>query len=272
MLSKCPRLTCAACAEANSTHVSHSHASNYSTTKPRQTTRPGQLVYSDVAGPFVDSAVGGYKWALVLIDDYSRYKWVYMMRKKSDAPAYMRTFVASFNGLLSRRYGADGNYKVEAVHTDNAGEFLSKEFNELRDSELISLTTCPPHVHALNGVAERAIRSIFSLVRSNMAASGAKPGMWPHLVNHSIDILNRTTGPSVGEGEHFATSFELLTGEKPRVMGIMPFGCRAYAVKPRVEQYSKRTLDARAWVGYHLRRSVRSPGAYDIYIPLSHVW
>lgn len=178
ILNHCPRLSCAACTEANASHVSHSHASNYSATKPSKSTRPGQLVYADVAGPFVDSAVGGYKWALILVDDHSRYKWAYMMRKKSDAPGYMRTFVASFNGLLARRYGADGNFKVESLHTDNAGEFLSKEFGELRDKELISLTTCPPHAHALNGVAERAIRTIFSQVRANMAASGAKPGQW----------------------------------------------------------------------------------------------
>ena len=40
----------------------------------------------------------------------------------------------------------------------DAGEFLSGEFNEFLDSELITRTTCPPHVHQLNGVAERAIR------------------------------------------------------------------------------------------------------------------
>ena len=49
---------------------------------------------------------------------------------------------------------------VGQLHMDNAGEFLSGEFNEFLDSELITRTTCPPHVHQLNGVAERAIRSV----------------------------------------------------------------------------------------------------------------
>eukprot|EP00965_Chrysotila_dentata_P005756 189933-Pleurochrysis_carterae.AAC.1 len=49
-------------------------------------------------------------------------------------------------------------------------------------------------------------------------------------------------------------------------MSILPFGCRAYAVKPRIA-YSKTTMDARAWVGINLGRSVRSPGAYNIWVP-----
>ena len=58
----------------------------------------------------------------------------------------------------------------------------------------------------------------------------------------------------------------MLTGSKPRIMNIMPFGCRAFAVKPR-EQYSKTDMDPRAWVGVNLGRSLSTPGAYRIYIP-----
>ena len=32
---------------------------------------PGQLVYADIAGPFTRSAVGGYQYALVFIDDHT---------------------------------------------------------------------------------------------------------------------------------------------------------------------------------------------------------
>eukprot|EP00965_Chrysotila_dentata_P094929 3139557-Pleurochrysis_carterae.AAC.1 len=61
----------------------------------------------------------------------------------------------------------------------------------------------------------------------------------------------------------------MLTGEKPRIMSILPFGCRAFAVKPR-SAYSKTRMDSRAWLGINLGRSVRSPGAYNIWVPTSH--
>eukprot|EP00965_Chrysotila_dentata_P131055 4332371-Pleurochrysis_carterae.AAC.1 len=49
-------------------------------------------------------------------------------------------------------------------------------------------------------------------------------------------------------------------------MGITPFGCRAYAVKPRVT-VSKSRMDSRAWVGINLGQSSLSPGAFNILVP-----
>eukprot|EP00965_Chrysotila_dentata_P170422 5625033-Pleurochrysis_carterae.AAC.1 len=49
-------------------------------------------------------------------------------------------------------------------------------------------------------------------------------------------------------------------------MPILPFGCRAFAVKPR-ESYSKARIEPRAWVGVNLGRSLTLPGAYNIYVP-----
>ena len=126
-------------------------------------------------------------------------------------------------------------------------------------------TTCPPHVHALNGVAERAISSVLALTRSYLTAGNVATTHWTHAVEMAVDVLNRTSGPAA-DGKDGPSSYELLTGEKPRVLGIMPFGCRAFAVKPR-EQYSKTTIDPRAWVGINLGRSARSPGAYKIFVP-----
>ena len=70
------------------------------------------------------------------------------------------------------------------LHVDNAGEFISQEFKEMLDEELVSQTRCPAHVHQLNGVAERSIRSVLENVRSNMAASGGNVSFWPQMVEH----------------------------------------------------------------------------------------
>ena len=104
---------------------------DHSQTKSSRSARPGQLLYADLAGPFVASAHGGYHYALVLVDDFTRYKWVYFLRNKSEAPQYINNFIGSFNALLSKRFGADGAepFTVAAIHTDNAGEFLSREFD-----------------------------------------------------------------------------------------------------------------------------------------------
>ena len=124
---------------------------------------------------------------------------------------------------------------------------------------MIDRTRCPAHVHQLNGVAERAIRSIMENVRANISASKCPIGYWPYLVDHAVDCLNRTTGPP----ESSISSYEVLTGVKPKLLPILPFGCRAYAVKPRPE-VSKTNIDQRAWLGINLGRVAHTPGAYNI--------
>eukprot|EP00965_Chrysotila_dentata_P113352 3746095-Pleurochrysis_carterae.AAC.4 len=101
------------------------------------------------------------------------------------------------------------------------------------------------------------------LTRSSLTSSGTPIAFWDYYaVTHAVDILSRTCGPPNTN----ASSYELLTGVKPRIMSILPFGCRAFAVKP-CTAYSKTTLDARAWLGINLGRSVRSPGAYNVWVP-----
>ena len=253
-VSKGEAHSCEHCVEANATRVPHkghgytpSHA--------------GRLIHADIAGPFKYSKHGHYRYFLVLVDDHTRFKQVYFLKRKSDALARVRTFVAKFNAYAS--LGKPEPVRVVgALHTDNAGEFLSREFEEFLDEELIDQSLCPPHVHQLNGVAERAIRTIMENVRANITMANAPISFWPYLVEHAVDCLNRVTGPP-GRSE---SSFELLTGQQPKVLPILPFGCRAYPVKPR-PAYSKTDIDTRAWAGINLGRAAHTPGAYEIWLP-----
>ena len=45
---------------------------------------PLQLVHSDVCGPLNVQARGGYEYFISFIDDYSRYGYIYLMRRKSE--------------------------------------------------------------------------------------------------------------------------------------------------------------------------------------------
>eukprot|EP00965_Chrysotila_dentata_P240963 6204013-Pleurochrysis_carterae.AAC.3 len=54
------------------------------------------------------------------------------------------------------------------------------------------------------------------LTRAVMAASAAPHTFWDYAIMHAVDILNRTTGPPNSS----QSSYELLTGDKPRIMSI----------------------------------------------------
>ena len=106
---------------------------------------------------------------------------------------------------------------------------------------------------------------MFSHVRADLEASGAPKTFWPQAAAHAADILNRTTCPPHDR----CTCYEALTGDKPRVMSIWPFGCRAYAVKPKPKR-SKTSLDSTAIEAINLGRSAAQPGAYLLWNASEH--
>ncbi len=46
------------------------------------TKRPGQLLYMDTVGPSRVRSIGGKWYVFIIIDDYSRYFWVFFLERK----------------------------------------------------------------------------------------------------------------------------------------------------------------------------------------------
>ena len=244
---------CPDCVTANAAHTSHS-SSRY------VESAPGRLVHADIAGPFVNSVRGHYNYLLVIVDDHTRFKFAFPLVDRANAPSKIRAFIASFNKMANNSGGTIS--PIGSLHTDGAGELTSGKFRGVLGDLGVDKTESPPEIHALNGVAERAIRSIFAHVRSDLEASGAPKSFWPHAVSHAVDILNRTSCPPHGR----CTSYEALTGNKPRVMSIWPFGCLAFSVVPKAFR-KKKSLDNTAVRGMHIGKSTSQPGAFDVWVP-----
>lgn len=48
-----------------------------------RTTRPYELIHSDLCGPITPTSISGAKYFILYIDDYSRLPWVYLLRTKT---------------------------------------------------------------------------------------------------------------------------------------------------------------------------------------------
>ena len=117
----------------------------------------------------------------MLVDDHSREKFTFFLRQKSEALSKVRRLVAELKHTIGMGSHLPPRV-VGSLRMDNAGEFLSQEFRDFLDEEGIHQITCPPHVHSLNGVAERAIRSIVENARAHMmVASNCPIGFWPQV-------------------------------------------------------------------------------------------
>ena len=115
-------------------------------------TRKLQCVHSNICGPMPTESLGGKKYFVSFIDDYSRCCRVYLMRQKSEVFSKFKEFEA----LVTN----DTGLTIGTLHTDNGGEYVSKEFEDYLRSNGISQDFTVPYSPTQNGVAERMNRSL----------------------------------------------------------------------------------------------------------------
>jgi transposase InsO family protein len=81
-----------------------------------------ELVHVDVCGPMQTKPLGGAYYFLLFIDDYTRYTWVYFLRKKSDVFEYFK----EFKNMVEKQTGKP----IKIVHSDQGGEYRLGNFIE----------------------------------------------------------------------------------------------------------------------------------------------
>jgi histone deacetylase 1/2 len=88
-------------------------------------TSPLELVFSDVWGPALES-FGRFKYYVSFIDDYSKFTWIYLLKKKSHI----------FQNLVERLF----DKKILAMQTYWGGEYqkLNSFFQHVGISHLVS--------------------------------------------------------------------------------------------------------------------------------------
>ena len=53
------------------------------------TSRPLELLHLDLMGPTKTESLGGKRYIMVVVDDFTRYNWVILLRSKPDAPEHI---------------------------------------------------------------------------------------------------------------------------------------------------------------------------------------
>ncbi|SGY11633.1 BQ5605_C096g13092 [Microbotryum silenes-dioicae] len=129
-------------------------------------------------------SLGGAKYALVIVDDYTRYLWAIPMSHKSDTFCGLQVVACKGRALLVE--------KLLAVRSDNGGEFLSNEFSSFLEEQGITRQLSIPDTPQQNGVAERANRSITEGVRSMLHQSGLSHALWAEALATYVYVKNRS--------------------------------------------------------------------------------
>ncbi len=205
-----------------------------------RSTRKLQLVHSDVCGLMHTESIGGRKYFVKFIDDYSRCCAVYFLRHKSEVLEKFKEFEAYTTNECGQRIGK--------LRTDNGGEYLSGEFKAYLKSKGIRHELTVAHSPEQNGVAERMNRTLMESARAMVRHAGLPNSYWAEAVATAAYVRNRTPTAAIKED---TTPYERWYGRKPNVSHLKVFGCVAYA---HLSNDERRKLDKKAeklrFVGY----------------------
>nr|GFA93722.1 retrovirus-related Pol polyprotein from transposon TNT 1-94 [Tanacetum cinerariifolium] len=92
------------------------------------------LLHMDLCGPMRVASINGKRYVLVIVDDYSRYTWVYFLRTKDETPEVIKNFLKKISVCLQA--------PVIIVRTDNETEFKNHALKEYFDSGEAIATVC----------------------------------------------------------------------------------------------------------------------------------
>ena len=79
------------------------------------TSKAFELLQMDSFGPTIYTSIGGNKYGFVIVDDFTRYTWVFFLFDKSDVFATFKTFI--------KRIQNEFETTIKKVRSDNSSEF-----------------------------------------------------------------------------------------------------------------------------------------------------
>jgi transposase InsO family protein len=97
-------------------------AASYSPVNTVMTKHPGQLLHMDTVGPSRVRSMGGKWYVLAIVDDYSRYSWVFFLESKDQ--------VFEHFCLLALRLNNEHPNCLKVIRSDNGTEFRNASFDE----------------------------------------------------------------------------------------------------------------------------------------------
>ncbi|KAI3681374.1 hypothetical protein L6452_36168 [Arctium lappa] len=235
---------CAACEKGKMKRAPHKPNPEPSTNAPLE------LLHMDLCGPMHTQSLGGKKYILVIVDDYSRYTWVKFLRSKDETPDVLITFLKTTQVNLQK--------PVKILRTDNGTEFKNKKVEEYLESVGISHQYSAARTPQENGVVERRNRTVVEAARTMLSHSNLPLFLWAEVVSTACYTQNR----SMIHRRFKKTPYALINNRTPTIKYFHIFGCKCFVLNDRenLNKFSAKA-DEGIFIGYSSTTT-----AYRVYL------
>ena len=77
-----------------------------------------EMIHTDICGPFTLPSIGGYRYFITFIDDFSHYCYVKLIREKSDSLEVFKAFKTKVELQKGK--------KIKVVNSNKCGEYYGR--------------------------------------------------------------------------------------------------------------------------------------------------
>ncbi|MBW0573243.1 hypothetical protein O181_112958 [Austropuccinia psidii MF-1] len=171
----------------------------------------------------------GYRYVLVIVNDFSRFNRICLLKKKGKAEGYLKAFINEVSN------------KVETVpafiHTDRGGEFDSNSFRLFLHEKGISLERGPANSPQTNGIAERFNQTLLTKTRCLLAQSKIPIELWNKAAKHASLLINHLPHKALGMRKPYDLLEESEKTLSPKLdfKKLIPFGIKVMVHKKNTE-------------------------------------
>jgi hypothetical protein len=175
---------------------------------------PFELIHFDIWGPIATKSIHNHVFFLTVVDDYSRFTWITLMKHKSET----RQHVIDFIKMIEVQHKSH----VKIVRSDNGVEFLMPQFYSSKG--ILHQTSCV-ETPEQNGRVERKHQHLVNVGRALLFQANLPKIFWSYAVQHATYIINRIPSTVLKN----KSPYELLHNEKPQLDHLKVFGSLVYA-------------------------------------------
>ena len=231
---------CHACAACKQQNVKHARV------EEEQSTVPGDLIWSDVAGPLPPSLYHSNRYAVLFMDDCTEVRFLYFVKRKANVAEAFKMFCADF-----KRWGT-----VNRIRTDNGGEYTAGKFAAVCADEVIAHEWSSPRTPQQMGKAERSWRALKEMARTGLMYGELGESAWERAMATAAHIRNRL--PTTRHPD--TTPIQRLTGKRATHKHLHVFGAVAYPLNKDHKRAMEPRAEAGIFMGY-------VPEGYVIWVP-----
>jgi transposase InsO family protein len=179
----------------------------------------------DLFGAIAYLSIGRSKYGLVIVDDFSRFTWIFFLQDKSKTQGTLKRFL--------RRAQHEFELKVKEIRSDNGSEFKNLQFEEYLEEEGIKHEFSTPYTPQQNGVVERKNMTLIDMVRTMLGEYKTPEQFWSEVVNIACHAINWLYLHRLLK----KTSYKLLISNKPNVSYFRVFGRKCYILVKKGRHY-----------------------------------